>query len=247
MDSERVIAEVEEQVEAIAVVETAAQPESAESVSESTEVLPAEKPEETSKPSTLEDLKTGMRIKGKVRNMVDFGAFVDIGVGRDGLAHISTLKRAGIDKTLKVGDELDVQVRRIDTENNRISLTVPGASKGDKKSLAKLAAGEMVSGRVVRLVDFGAFVDIGAQTDGLLHISQLPGGYVRHPSDVVRVGEQVQVRILEVDTAKRRISLSMKESRQRQSKNVAQLPQQQEDGNHGPTTFQVAWEEALAK
>lgn len=161
--------------------------------------------------SGIESLKPGMRLKGIVRNVVEFGAFVDIGVGRDGLAHVSTLKRAGIDQTLQPGDEIDVQIRRVDVDKNRISLTIPGAGRGAKVSLKDLQVNSVVTGRIVRLVDFGAFVDIGAQTDGLIHISQLPGGYVRHPSDVVQTGDEVRVRILDVDTARRRISLSMKD------------------------------------
>ena len=100
-----------------------------------------EEKKEQARPSSLDDLKPGMRMKGKIRNIVDFGAFVDIGVGRDGLAHISTLKRAGIDQTLKVGDVIDVQVRRVDLDNNRISLTVPGAGKNAKTSLRELKEG----------------------------------------------------------------------------------------------------------
>jgi len=161
--------------------------------------------------SPLEALKPGMTVRGKVKNIVDFGAFVDIGVGRDGLAHVSTLKRAGIDQTLKVGDELDVVVRRVDTDTNRISLTVPRAEREVKASLSQVEVGAVVTGRVMRLVDFGAFVDIGAPTDGLLHVSQMQGGYVRHPSEVLNVGDELQVRILEVDVERRRISLTMKD------------------------------------
>jgi transcriptional accessory protein Tex/SPT6 len=158
----------------------------------------------------MEELKPGMRIKGKVRNVVEFGAFIDIGVGRDGLAHISTLKRAGIDKSLSVGDEIDVQVRRVDTDTNRISLTVPGAGKGSKTALEDLQVQSLVTGRVVRLVDFGAFVDIGAQTDGLLHVSQMSGSFVNHPSEVVKVGDEIEVRVIEIDSERHRISLTMK-------------------------------------
>jgi transcriptional accessory protein Tex/SPT6 len=165
---------------------------------------------ESGSPTAIEDLKPGMRLMGKVKNIVDFGAFIDVGVGRDGLAHISTLKRAGIDKTLQVGDEVEVQVRRADLDNNRISLTIPGAGRADKTRLEDLEVGATVNGRVVRLVDFGAFVDIDAQTDGLLHISQLSDGFVSQVSEVLEVGQEVQVRILEVDTERRRISLTMK-------------------------------------
>ena len=228
--------------------------------------------EEPTAPLTLETLKAGMRVKGTVRNKVDFGAFIDIGVGRDGLAHVSTLKRAGIDESLQVGDEIDVQIRRVDMERGRISLTIPGAGRGSKTSLEDLKQDVVVPGRIVRLVDFGAFVDIGAQTDGLLHISQLPGGFVRHPSEVVQVGQEVQVRILEVDMDRRRISLSMKTgeesgqqrtarpqrqrgpergprgqrpSRSRRSSAPQQMTVQDDSGERAPTAFEVAWQEAM--
>ncbi len=153
-------------------------------------------------PHDIKDLKPGMRLMGKVKNMVDFGAFIDIGVGRDGLAHISTLKRAGVDKTLKVGDEIEVQVRRADLDNNRISLTIPGAGRSDKTRLEDLEVGSTITGRVVRLVDFGAFIDVDAQTDGLVHISQLSDGFVGQVSDVLEVGQEVEVRILDVDATR---------------------------------------------
>jgi small subunit ribosomal protein S1 len=167
-------------------------------------------PQEASTSSGLEKLKPGMIVKGHVRKIVDFGAFIDIGVGRDGLAHISTLKRAGVDQALKAGDEVDVVVRRVDVENNRISLAIASPNAESKTPLRNLEPNEVITGRVVRLVDFGAFVDIGARTDGLLHISELGSSYVNHPSEVLSVGDEVQVRILDVDARRRRISLTMK-------------------------------------
>jgi len=208
---------------------------------------PAEEDEQEKEASslTLEALKPGMRLKGKVRNIVDFGAFIDIGVGRDGLAHISTLKRAGIDKTLRVGDEIDVQIRRVDLENKRISLTIPGAGRGHKTPLRDLEVNAVVKGRIVRLVDFGAFVDIGAQTDGLLHVSQLPWGYVGHPSEVLKVGDEIQVRILDVDPERRRISLTMKGLEEEEEEQPAQDEKARDESL--PTAFAVAWEKALAE
>jgi small subunit ribosomal protein S1 len=194
----------------------------------------------------LEALKPGTRVKGKVRNIVDFGAFIDIGVGRDGLAHISTLKRAGIDKTLKVGDTIDVIVRRVDLDGNRISLTVPGDEGEGKTPLKNLEEGSIVTGKIVRLVDFGAFVDIGAQTDGLLHISEMSSGFVKHPSEVVKIGDEVQVRIIEVDARKRRISLTMKDLEQEQEEEAAGEPNlaDMQAESRLPTAFEVAFEEA---
>ena len=156
---------------------------------------------------TLEDLEPGMELRGRVRNIVDFGAFVDIGVGRDGLAHISTLRRAGIDKSIQVGDELDVVVRRVKKDDNRISLTIPDAMAANRTPLEEIAAGSTLKGRIVRIVDFGAFVDIGAQTDGLVHISEFCNGFVENPQEAVNVGQEVEVRVLEVDLDRRRVSL----------------------------------------
>jgi small subunit ribosomal protein S1 len=196
-----------------------------------------------SEPSTIQALKPGMRLKGTVQNIVDFGAFIDIGVGRDGLAHISTLKRAGIDETLEEGEEIDVQIRHVDLERDRISLTIPGAGKSAKTPLEQLKEGSVVTGRVVRLVDFGAFIDIGARTDGLLHISEFTGGYIKHPSDELDPGEEVKVRVLEVDTERRRISLSMKEV-ERPAEPVMEQPEEEEQDF--PTAFEVAWQQAIA-
>ncbi len=159
---------------------------------------------------TIESLEPGMELRGRVRNIVDFGAFIDIGVGRDGLAHISTLRRAGIDKTIKVGDELDVVVRRVKKDDNRISLTIPDTMAGKRKPLEEIEPGSTVNGRVVRIVDFGAFVDIGAQTDGLVHVSEFSRGFVQNPKEAVSVGQEGEVRVLEVDTDRHRSSLSMK-------------------------------------
>lgn len=200
----------------------------------------------------IETLQVGAQVKGKVRNVVEFGAFIDIGVNRDGLAHISVLKQAGIDKTIKPGDVLDVIVRRIEPESNRISLTLPGIEQaesggGDSSKLAlkDLAKNKLITGRVVRLADFGAFVDIGAQTDGLLHVSQLSSDFVRHPSEKLKVGDEVQVRILEVDPRKRRISLTMKEVEEEEMPEPAAASQEPQE--HIPTAFEVAFQEAVKR
>ncbi len=227
-------------------VEREAQPEDSVQIPEQKAQAPeggatAEQAGPDARPSEIGQLKNGMRLKGRVSRIVDFGAFVDIGVGRDGLTHISALQRAGIDKTLRVGDVIDVQVRRVEPERNRISLTVPGAGRGQKKPLEELEVGSEVTGRVVRLVDFGAFVDVGAQTDGLLHISELSSGYVNHPREVLEVGQEVQVRILDVDTDRRRLSLSMKDLENEPELPVRNEPQEE----RGPSAFAVAWQEAL--
>jgi small subunit ribosomal protein S1 len=243
MDNEQVVAELEQDTQLVKVSVDGQEQESAPA-DVAAVAEPESKAEDDSDSLTIERLTVGMKLKGKVRNIVDFGAFIDIGVGRDGLAHISALKKAGIDGTFKVGDSLDVQIRRVDLANNRISLTIPNSSQKPKASLQDLHVNSMVTGRVVRLVDFGAFVDIGAQSDGLLHISELAGGYVRHPSDVLQVGEEVEVRILDVDSQKHRISLSMKDSgRAPQVTMMAQSGNAEEEVNN--EAFRFAYEKAL--
>ena len=205
---------------------------------------PAGVEEKRAGPSGIEALKPGMQIKGRVRKVVDFGVFVDIGVGRDGLVHISALRKAGMDKRIRAGQVLDVAVRRVDMESGRISLVIPSPKGEPRTPLQDLRVDSVVSGRVVRLVDFGAFVDIGARTDGLLHVSQLPSGYVDHPSEVLHVGDRIRVRILGVDARKRRISLSMRETEDEAiPKEVAEAA---ESHDHIVTAFAVAFEEARA-
>lgn len=223
--------------------EQVAQPEAIQETSESAEPAPeGGAPAQEARSSDLEQIKNGQRLKGRVKRIVEFGAFIDIGVGRDGLAHISTLQRAGIDKTLKVGDVIDVQVRRVEADRNRISLTIPGAGRAPKTALEELRVGSEVTGRVVRLVDFGAFVDVGAQTDGLLHISELSAGFVNHPREVLEVGQELLVRILDIDIERRRLSLSAKEVEAGPEPEPQPAPQQED---RGLNTFAAAWQQAL--
>ncbi len=202
----------------------------------------------SAQPVDLDTVKPGAQFKGTVRNVVDFGAFVDIGVGRDGLLHISVLKQAGIDKTIQVGQTIDVVIRRVDPEDNRISLALPDSreDRSGKIALRDLQAGSVVTGRVVRLAEFGAFVDIGAQTDGLVHVSQLPWSATGNPSEVLQVGDEVQVRILDVDTRKRRISLSMKDV-SAQAAQEEEKAQRSEPEERLPTAFEAAFEKARSE
>ncbi|MHB9032903.1 MAG: S1 RNA-binding domain-containing protein [Anaerolineae bacterium] len=192
-------------------------------------------------------LEVGAKYKGRVRSVVDFGAFIDIGAGRDGLLHVSALKRAGMDKTVSVGDTIEVIVRRVEPGDNRISLALPGSdveTKSNKLTLNDLKVGSTVTGKVVRLADFGAFVDIGAQSDGLLHVSELPWGYVNKPSEVLKIGDEVEVLIVEVDARRQRISLSM---RQVQA-TIEQEPAAEEQSNEPlPTAFELAFQKARQK
>jgi ribosomal protein S1 len=151
-----------------------------------------------------------MEVTGKVKRVSEYGAFVDIGVGRDGLLHISELSTSRIrkvDDLVKEGDEINVWIKELDRDKNRISLTMipPGT-----KTIRDLAVGELVSGTVQRLTNYGAFVDIGLERDAMLHVKEMADGYVAKPEDVVKVGDEIEARISGVDARRGRVDLSLK-------------------------------------
>jgi len=149
-----------------------------------------------------------MQLQGRVRGIAKFGAFVDVGVGRDGLVHISELRGGHVQQVedvVRVGETVTVWVKEVDTRRKRISLTmIPPQAETPRKKLSELEVGSVVEGAVRNVVKFGAFVDIGAEAEGLIHVSEMAGG------EVV-AGDRVRVRIKEVDAARGRISLSLKD------------------------------------
>jgi small subunit ribosomal protein S1 len=168
--------------------------------------------ESTSPLLPLANLKHGMKLEGNVIKIELFGAFVDVGAEREGLVHISMLKRGHINRVEDVvqeGQQVEVWVHRVDANAGRLELTMIRPLKLKWKDIK---ANMKVKGKVVRLEGFGAFVDIGAERPGLVHVSELSPDYVSNPSEVVNVGDEVDVTILDVDRKKRQIRLSMKES-----------------------------------
>ena len=161
----------------------------------------------------LSKLKAGMRLKGTVSSIVDFGAFVDLG-GIDGLIHISELSWNHVNhpsEVVKVGQEVEVQVLDVDLNRERISLGLKQTTEDLWKTLVKkYPTGAIVEGTVTKLVTFGAFVDLGEGVEGLVHISEMANKHVDQPAQVCQVGDKVQVKVMEVDLDRRRISLSMK-------------------------------------
>ncbi|MDE6426070.1 MAG: S1 RNA-binding domain-containing protein [Ruminococcus sp.] len=158
----------------------------------------------------VKDLKAGMELVGTVRNIIDFGAFVDIGVHTDGLVHVSQICRRHIKHPLeavKVGEVVKVRVLDVDVKRNRISLTM---ITDDLIKLGDIKTGTEFDGIVYSVADFGVFVDIGAEKEGFVHISQISQNHINHPSDVLKTGDSVKVRVLDVDLDKKRISLTMK-------------------------------------
>lgn len=169
----------------------------------------------------LDSFAPGEEVQGTVRSVQPYGAFIDVGAERDGLVHISELRDGFVEKVedvVKEGDSVTVRVKDVDVEKGRLSLTmrsqqsVAQDQEQEKRlRLRDLSEGQEILGRVNSIVDFGAFVDIGATTDGLIHISELSEDRVNRVSDVVSEGEEVKVRILSIDRKRNRISLTMRE------------------------------------
>ena len=158
-------------------------------------------------------LQPGMVVEGKISNIVDFGAFVDLD-GIDGLIHISELSWSHVNhpsEVLSVGETVRVKVLDIDRERQRISLGLKQTQEDPwRRVLDEYKPGDVLEGKVTKVVAFGAFVEIVPGVEGLVHISELAEHHVENPSEVVSPGDQVWVRILEIDQSRRRISLSVK-------------------------------------
>ena len=166
--------------------------------------------EENDTAVSLEGLKPGGQVQGTVKRLELFGAFVDIGVGRDGLLHISQLNRPNVrnvEDVLKVGDVLDLFIMKVDAAAGRIALSMNRPVEVD---WSDLRPGATVQGKIVRIENYGVFVDFGGERPGMVHVSELTNGFVRSPSDVVSIGDEVEARVLKVNRGKRQVDLSMK-------------------------------------
>ena len=163
----------------------------------------------------LSDLKPGEVRKGVVSSVVNFGAFVDLG-GMDGLVHVSELSWKHVDhpsSVVAVGDEIQVQVLEVDLDRERISLSLKATQQDPWQEFAGAhQVGELVYGRVTKLVPFGAFVQVGEGIEGLVHISEMSAHHVDLPEQVVTPGEELWVKIIDLDLQRRRISLSIKQA-----------------------------------
>src|SRR5918993_244078 len=163
----------------------------------------------------LANLKPGEVRKGVVSSVVNFGAFVDLG-GMDGLIHVSELSWKHVDhpgSVVSVGDEVEVQVLDVDLSRERISLSLKATQQDPWQEFATShRVGELVYGRVTKLVPFGAFVQVGEGIEGLVHISEMSAHHVDLPEQVVTPGEELWVKIIDLDLQRRRISLSIKQA-----------------------------------
>ncbi|MFQ5464566.1 MAG: 30S ribosomal protein S1 [Thermodesulfobacteriota bacterium] len=173
-----------------------------------------EKEREKLREKTLATLEEGSIVEGVVKNITDYGAFIDLG-GIDGLVHLTDMSWGKVShpsQVLSIGDTVKVKVLRFNREDNKISLGIK-QTKADPWLTAaeKYTIGSRVTGRVVNLTDYGAFVELEQGLEGLIHISEMSWTKLKHPSQKVKVDETVEVQILDLDVGNRRISLGLKQ------------------------------------
>jgi Ribosomal protein S1 len=170
---------------------------------------------EARKKEIMSTLQPDQIIEGTVQRLTPFGAFVDIG-GIDGLVHISEMSWTHVDHpsdVVKEGDQVKVKVLKVDPEKEKISLSIKAAQPGPwDKVDEQFTPGEIVTGTVKRLVSFGAFVEIAPGVEGLVHISQIAHRHIGTPHEVLKEGQEVKVKILDINAAAKRVSLSIKET-----------------------------------
>jgi len=195
---------------------------------------------ETNEVKKLADLKTKVPLKGIIKKIELFGAFVDVGVETLGLVHISKIKRdpqQRIQDILEEGQEIDVWVDRVDASAGRLELTLTQPIQLEWKDIKP---GMKITGNIVRLEKFGAFVEIGAVRPGLVHVSEMSSGYVSNPSELVKVGDEVEVAVIDFDRKKRQIRLTMKIE-----ESIENYIDDEEAEDEPPTAMEVALRSAL--
>lgn len=214
---------------------------------ESAENVENEVMEKTASPSRISDLEPKMRLKGTVVSLELYGAFIDIGVGVNAILHISKLgERVNrVAEVLSVGDEVDVWVETVDPGREQVTVTMVEPHAVDWGELKK---GQVYTGTITRLEKYGAFVDIGAEKEGLIHISELSHDYVKHPSEAVKVGEEVQVQVLDFNKRKRRIDLSRKALLDSAEQPIEEAETEVEDEDvELPTAMEIALRRAMSQ
>ena len=171
----------------------------------------------------FERIHEGDIVEGVVKNVTDFGAFIDLG-GADGLLHISEMSWGRVEhpkKVFKVGDKLKVLIKEISGSKIALSLKFDDANPW-KDAASKYAVGNIVTGKVARMTDFGAFVELEPGVDALLHVSQISKEHVEKPADVLKVGDEVTAKVVDFNEADKKISLSIK---------AMLVPETQENGD----------------
>ena len=159
----------------------------------------------------FERINVGDTVEGTVKNVTDFGAFIDLG-GADGLLHISEMSWGRVEnpkKVFNVGDTMKVLIKDINGEKIALSLKFPESNPW-LNAAEKYAVGNVVKGRVARMIDFGAFIELEPGIDALLHVSQIAREHIEKPSDVLKVGQEIEAKVVDLNEADKKISLSIK-------------------------------------
>jgi ribosomal protein S1 len=208
-------------------------------------------------------LEPKTKLSGKVLKTTLAGALVDIGQSLPGVIHISQLSKDAVNKVedvVKEGQIVDVWVRRVKKDRIELTMVQPLALEWKE-----IEPGMVVKGKVVRLESYGAFVDIGAERPGMVHVSELAHGYVKTPSEIVKEGDEIEAKVIDVDRKKKQIKLSMKalEPEIEEFKPAKKENKRERGGRHGKkevepaepveekepelTAFQIAWQQAMEK
>lgn len=190
---------------------------------------------------TTEEIKRKMHLKGKVVKTTLAGVIVDIGLDRYGVVHIANMaadpvKR--VEDVVQIGDEVDVWVRKVKKSDKLIDMTMIEPLALEWREIKK---GMVLTGQVVRLEKFGAFIEVGAERPGLAHISELTHDYIRKPEDAVNVGDEVEVKVIDFNRRKKQIKLSMKAMQE------IPVDEVDEEIDAGPvlTAMEIAYRRAL--
>lgn len=212
-------------------------------------------------PTTALEPKT--KLRGKILKTTLAGALVDVGQSIPGVIHISQLSNDPVNKVedvIKEGQTVDVWVRRVKKDRIELTMIEPLALEWKE-----IEPDMVVKGKVVRLEPYGAFVDIGAERPGMIHVSELAHGYVKTPGEIVKEGDEVEAKVLDVNRKKKQIKLSMKAlepeieefkpakkegkkgGKRGPKKETVEIPEQEEDKEPELTAMQIAWQEALHK
>ena len=212
---------------------------------------------------TAVTLEPKTKLSGKVLKTTLAGALVDVGQSIPGVIHISQLSTEPINKVediVKEGQTIEVWIRRVKKDRIELTMVKPLALEWKE-----IEPDMIVKGKVVRLEPYGAFVDIGAERPGMVHVSELAHGYVKTPSEIVKEGDEVEAKVLDVNRKKKQIKLSMKAlepeieefipakkenkkaGKRGPKKNQVEVAEQEEDKEPELTAMQIAWQEALNK
>jgi predicted RNA-binding protein with RPS1 domain len=195
--------------------------------------------------ANMDELKPKSRFTGTVKKTVLAGAIVDIGLDKPGVVPISRLRKEPVKRVedvVKAGDQVDVWVHRINKDNGNIELTMIEPLALEWREIKK---GDVVKGKVVQLEKFGAFVEIGAERPGLVHVSELAHGFVRTVEDAVSIGDEVEAQVLDVSRRKRKIKLSMKALQMDPAKLAVELEADEEENEPVPTAMEIALRRAM--